>query len=169
MRKAPEAGTGQPALSHHSTLCSDMNHKPSLVSLKPPTFQLWKNVSETLIPHKKTHLLCTNTHNNLWRTGSNQSSPLLKLTIRFGSRQETLNETSWIWKSHQNEKDPLPSPKSYHPYPTNLNSPPCGKFTLFSTHPSSHPIMRMKSMDRISQLHPWILLIMKKNTKLNGY
>ena len=46
-----------PPANPHSTSCSAMNHKPSLASLKPPTFRLWKNTLETLTHHEKKHLL----------------------------------------------------------------------------------------------------------------
>ena len=53
-----------PLENPHSTLCSDMNHKPSPVSLKLPTFQLWKNALEISTCHEKKHLLCTSSHSN---------------------------------------------------------------------------------------------------------
>ena len=50
--------------SPHSTSCSDMNHRPFPASLNPPTFQHWKNASETLTHHEKKHLLHTSSHSN---------------------------------------------------------------------------------------------------------
>ena len=52
---------------------------------------------------------------------------------RSGLRPETLNKTSQTQSWHQNEKDPLPSPKSYHPYPTELKLP-----TSWKIHPVFH-------------------------------
>ena len=53
-----------PPANPHFTSCSDTNHKPSPASLKPPTFQLWKNTLETLTHHERKHLPHTNSHNN---------------------------------------------------------------------------------------------------------
>ena len=53
-----------PLANLRSTSCSDMNHKPSLVSLTPPTFQRWKNTLETSTHHEKKHLLHINSHSN---------------------------------------------------------------------------------------------------------
>ena len=158
-----------PPENPHSTSCLDMSCKPSLISLKLPTFQLWKNNSETLIPHRKKHLPHTNLCSNSWEIGSSPNLPLSKSTTRSGLKPETSNGTSLTRNSHPNEKDPSPSHWSYHPYPMNSNSPPHGQSTLYSTCHFSPPIMKIKLMDWTSQLHPQILLIMKKNMKLNGY
>ena len=53
-----------PPANLHSTSCSDMNHRLSLASSKPPTFQRWKNASETSIHHEKKHSLHTSLHSN---------------------------------------------------------------------------------------------------------
>ena len=53
-----------PLASPHSTSCSDMNHRPFLVSLKPPTSRHWKNALETLTHHEKKRLLRISLHSN---------------------------------------------------------------------------------------------------------
>ena len=53
-----------PLANPHFTLCLDMNHKPSPISLKPPTFQLWKSALKISTSHEKKHLLHTNSHSN---------------------------------------------------------------------------------------------------------
>ena len=53
-----------PPENPRSTSCLATNRKPSPASSKPPTFQHWKNASETLIHHEKKHSLRTNSHSN---------------------------------------------------------------------------------------------------------